>query len=125
MNAQISAGALVSGTPGETAARAKNGTAEKPEAVSYIDSANDGIVGVRLFINDDQVYCALLNSNSLNGNARGTSDDVSKSGAAVANRSAREQDAEKASDWNEYQICLLYTSPSPRDATLSRMPSSA
>ena len=26
---------------------------------------------------------------------------------------------------DEYQICLLYTSPSPRDATLSRMPSSA
>ena len=26
---------------------------------------------------------------------------------------------------NEFQICLLYTSPSPRDATLSRMPSSA
>ena len=24
-----------------------------------------------------------------------------------------------------YQHCLLYTSPSPRDATLSRMPSSA
>ena len=24
-----------------------------------------------------------------------------------------------------YSICLLYTSPSPRDATLSRMPSSA
>ena len=24
-----------------------------------------------------------------------------------------------------YDICLLYTSPSPRDATLSRMPSSA
>ena len=24
-----------------------------------------------------------------------------------------------------YQPCLLYTSPSPRDATLSRMPSSA
>ena len=24
-----------------------------------------------------------------------------------------------------YWICLLYTSPSPRDATLSRMPSSA
>ena len=24
-----------------------------------------------------------------------------------------------------YQVCLLYTSPSPRDATLSRMPSSA
>ena len=26
---------------------------------------------------------------------------------------------------DEYSICLLYTSPSPRDATLSRMPSSA
>ena len=25
----------------------------------------------------------------------------------------------------EFQSCLLYTSPSPRDATLSRMPSSA
>ena len=25
----------------------------------------------------------------------------------------------------QYYICLLYTSPSPRDATLSRMPSSA
>ena len=25
----------------------------------------------------------------------------------------------------EYQICLLYTSPSPRDGLLSRMPSSA
>ena len=25
----------------------------------------------------------------------------------------------------KYKACLLYTSPSPRDATLSRMPSSA
>ena len=28
-------------------------------------------------------------------------------------------------DMRERVICLLYTSPSPRDATLSRMPSSA
>ena len=28
-------------------------------------------------------------------------------------------------NFKDYQICLLYTSPSPRDATLSRMPSSA
>ena len=27
--------------------------------------------------------------------------------------------------FDELGICLLYTSPSPRDATLSRMPSSA
>ena len=25
----------------------------------------------------------------------------------------------------QHEVCLLYTSPSPRDATLSRMPSSA
>ena len=29
----------------------------------------------------------------------------------------------RALDW--FYFCLLYTSPSPRDATLSRMPSSA
>ena len=28
-------------------------------------------------------------------------------------------------DWSDDLTCLLYTSPSPRDATLSRMPSSA
>ena len=28
-------------------------------------------------------------------------------------------------DYMEYKICLLYTSPSPRDGLLSRMPSSA
>ena len=36
----------------------------------------------------------------------------------------------EAFDWDKFPIdylrsCLLYTSPSPRDATLSRMPSSA
>ena len=30
-----------------------------------------------------------------------------------------------ASLYTRYMDCLLYTSPSPRDATLSRMPSSA
>ena len=29
------------------------------------------------------------------------------------------------SDWKKYYGCLLYTSPSPRDRTRSRMPSSA
>ena len=33
------------------------------------------------------------------------------------------ENARKANE--EAQACLLYTSPSPRDATLSRMPSSA
>ena len=29
------------------------------------------------------------------------------------------------SEWQQYGSCLLYTSPSPRDRTRSRMPSSA
>ena len=38
-----------------------------------------------------------------------------------------EEAAHAVSKWREVKIlvCLLYTSPSPRDATLSRMPSSA
>ena len=31
----------------------------------------------------------------------------------------------KPENWAQDWVCLLYTSPSPRDATLSRMPSSA
>ena len=34
-------------------------------------------------------------------------------------------DAKDYELWDEVRPCLLYTSPSPRDATLSRMPSSA
>ena len=33
--------------------------------------------------------------------------------------------AEDKDDFTIMLVCLLYTSPSPRDATLSRMPSSA
>ena len=33
--------------------------------------------------------------------------------------------ADNAIDFQEFMICLLYTSPSPRDRTRSRMPSSA
>ena len=37
----------------------------------------------------------------------------------------RNNDGQFMSDPNNGNFCLLYTSPSPRDATLSRMPSSA
>ena len=33
--------------------------------------------------------------------------------------------ADSANDFGEAQLCLLYTSPSPRDLSTSRMPSSA
>ena len=32
---------------------------------------------------------------------------------------------EKIFSWDDFMSCLLYTSPSPRDGLLSRMPSSA
>ena len=35
------------------------------------------------------------------------------------------QPGDNIDDFVKWTICLLYTSPSPRDATLSRMPSSA
>ena len=35
------------------------------------------------------------------------------------------EEVEAHADKNDTCVCLLYTSPSPRDATLSRMPSSA
>ena len=37
----------------------------------------------------------------------------------------RAEDIEAAVRCRDFTTCLLYTSPSPRDATLSRMPSSA
>ena len=36
-----------------------------------------------------------------------------------------EDDSAVSTSDGDYDPCLLYTSPSPRDATLSRMPSSA
>ena len=37
----------------------------------------------------------------------------------------RRQESWRLTDLKRLAACLLYTSPSPRDATLSRMPSSA
>ena len=43
----------------------------------------------------------------------------------LVNRILRKAGGVRMHDGIEIRICLLYTSPSPRDATLSRMPSSA
>ena len=52
--------------------------------------------------------------------------------ASVSTDSQYESEVRRAGEWVADQFrglgfdtCLLYTSPSPRDATLSRMPSSA
>ena len=45
--------------------------------------------------------------------------------ARCAKAGCRFQAIVEVCGFNDWLICLLYTSPSPRDATLSRMPSSA
>ena len=56
----------------------------------------------------------------------GTPIDVSKLTPQVAGQSAfQQQAAQGIADLGGLGTCLLYTSPSPRDGLLSRMPSSA
>lgn len=100
LNAQLSAGSLVTGTTGgveKSAGAGKSGA----EAVGYLDSQADGIVGVRLFINSDQVYCALLNNQQGAAEEGGRAKPVAASSRAHA---SSDQDADSASVWNEYQI---------------------
>ncbi len=103
LNAQLSAGALVTGTSGRAQTSAdRNSAGSKTESVSYIDSESDGIVGIRLFVNSDQVYCALLNNKSPDGQQ-----EAVKPAAAAPDRSAysgNSQDTEQTSNWNEYHI---------------------
>ena len=48
-----------------------------------------------------------------------------KSGESVESADIVERDFQFLYAEGQNYVCLLYTSPSPRDATLSRMPSSA
>ena len=43
----------------------------------------------------------------------------------VSHKIGEVHDGAATMDWMEQEHCLLYTSPSPRDRTRSRMPSSA
>ena len=54
-----------------------------------------------------------------------TSADLDEAGASVRSLQYRESGVVLEGTNTETGACLLYTSPSPRDATLSRMPSSA
>ena len=56
---------------------------------------------------------------------KGTTHEVIELGQFAPKREAREQLSAGQVGYLICNICLLYTSPSPRDATLSRMPSSA
>ena len=67
----------------------------------------------------DQGSAFTSSAEDLAEKARQTEADAKKKADQEAKKKA-EADAKKKAD-----ACLLYTSPSPRDATLSRMPSSA
>ena len=49
----------------------------------------------------------------------------SHSSMALGPRGRPTSESDKGGQWNDKTICLLYTSPSPRDQRGSRMPSSA
>ena len=78
----------------------------------FVGSRNDRLV--------KQYQKALLDCNQLADQMAALSDDQLR--AKTDELRARALDG---AELDELLPCLLYTSPSPRDATLSRMPSSA
>ena len=65
---------------------------------------------------DNRVIEAIIKSYTKESGVRSLEKKISKISRWVAKSIVKNED---------YNSCLLYTSPSPRDATLSRMPSSA
>ena len=61
----------------------------------------------------------------LRQNLRHWVDDLEIAGLFINGKQAEFFSMSIAERKQQFDICLLYTSPSPRDATLSRMPSSA
>ena len=67
------------------------------------------------------------NVNSLRNAGRAALGMASRLGtvASVSNQGTSKNDTQSSQGVKPYKPCLLYTSPSPRDRTRSRMPSSA
>ncbi len=56
-----------SGTPG---LNAEGGQVDSDQKVSgYLQSENDGVIGVRIFVHEEQVYCSLLDGSAVNSGA--------------------------------------------------------
>ena len=92
--------------------------------VHVIRSKPTGEMGGKIigtFAQDSQTDIkGLINFPEMGGFSLKLSASSIKGGEYIENASRGTTDGE-----NDLTICLLYTSPSPRDATLSRMPSSA
>ena len=81
----------------------------------YLAAAGVGTIGI--------VDFDIVDDTNLQRQVLYNVDDIGKSKSAIAKEKLAALNPHI--QINVYNTCLLYTSPSPRDATLSRMPSSA
>ena len=79
----------------------------------------------QLFTVIDQSGASVMDAELLIGGARYKASESGKILVPFSTRPGRTPAIISQDDFSCLQTCLLYTSPSPRDATLSRMPSSA
>ena len=70
-------------------------------------------------------YESIRISNGANGPARTVSPPVANESGGFEREERPSTEKVKANNHQTHPTCLLYTSPSPRDRTRSRMPSSA
>ena len=76
--------------------------------------SDDEVYGLALFTDEEKGKCALCHTFDLGEAGRPLFTDFTYDNLGVPKNPA-----------NPWYTCLLYTSPSPRDRTRSRMPSSA
>ena len=88
--------------------------------VAVIGAGPSGITAIKNFIDEGFDVTAFERCNGVGGNWRFND----PSGHSSVFETTHIISSKYTSFYEDYP-CLLYTSPSPRDATLSRMPSSA
>ena len=105
--------------------------------VVQAEVTSTGFVGLRPLGTNDAVNTAPTSTSSVSTKMKSLMKGVLAGGTAVAFGADAARDepeatptptptpADDASTRSSYEICLLYTSPSPRDLSTSRMPSSA
>ena len=83
----------------------------------YIDQIGSG--------NTARVWCGLSNGTYTTHTCSSATIDIDQNGDDNLAKAYSQYTNHTANEYTINQTCLLYTSPSPRDGLLSRMPSSA
>ena len=116
--------ALVTGIAGAAHAQPPDPAASTPTVRLF--------TGARVIVGDGRVIedAAFLTRGSVIAGVGSTGEVTAPPGAAVVDLTGRTVmpalvNTHAHLGWERYTSCLLYTSPSPRDGLLSRMPSSA